>query len=131
MNRFVVMEAFIDEGNLIQMQCINIHASISAAYWHYPLDTKDRLWVINAKRLTTHTWDEVFYLMCYEQLVRLYIEGKNIEHRCMDVLQAYSYVDKSYELTTSGQDLIKQLCPPEALTVLIGKIESTSKMNMR
>ena len=135
MNRWLVLEAFADKDRKqdenVRMQVLNIHSSVSAAYWHWGQKGHEhRLFLIDLRKHKTYNWDMAFTFMCYEQLLRLESD-RRIETRVQSILISLDYIAPDLSFTNKGRELLAQLHTPKPLQVTLGHIQSTSKMKLR
>ena len=131
MNRYMVMEAHADRdailGERVRMQVLNIHASITAAFWHWPEDER-RLHLIDLKTRTVYSWHEAQRLMCFEQLKRL-DSGRGIGPNIGAYLQTCHLIDPSHVILAAGRELMAEYEPPPALIVPLGYVKSNSRLH--
>jgi len=130
MLRYQVIEAFAD-GDRVRIQPLNLHPTLTSAYWYYAPSMKQelasiRLQAIDLKRQVIFNWLQVEKLMMFECLKRL-SNHKGIDFRHAQFLLGLGYIDVNQSLTTKGFELIAEIERP-TLAVQLGHIKSTGKM---
>lgn len=103
--RFLAIEAYVDSDR-VQMQLLNAHQSVSAAYWHYPANFV-RLFLIDLRKGTTHSWRDCERMMFVEQLQRVQ-EGKRLEMPIVNALHAAGYINGGGDVSDKGRDFLAQ-----------------------
>lgn len=132
MNRWLVIEAFADKdlkrGENVRMQVLNIHSSVTGAYWYWGRKGHEhRLFLIDLRKMQTHNWDVAWLLMCYEQLSRIE-SGRRINADVQAVLITAGFITPSCAITDGGHELMAQFTNPPAQQITIGHIEKTNKL---
>jgi hypothetical protein len=130
MNRWLVLEAFADNGQ-VRMQILNIHASATAAFWYWGRKgSEHRLFLFDLKTRRVHNWDAAHDLMVYEQLKRLQA-GHKVAQEFRDYLIASQYISVLGAICPKGQALYDRIEPPPALRLVLNKVSSTTRSRLK
>lgn len=124
--RFLAIEAYVDSDR-VQMQLLNAHQSVSAAYWHYP-PHPTRLFLIDLSKGTTHSWQECEIMMYAEQLERV-SEDKQITPVIRQALHAADYIGSDGGITNKGREFLAQY-HKKPLSIIVAHIASQSKLHL-
>jgi hypothetical protein len=125
--RYLAIEAYVDSDR-VQMQLLNAHQSVSAAYWHYPPNFT-RLFLIDLRRGSTHSWRECERMMFVEQLQRVQ-EGKRLEMPIVHALSAAGYIGANGDISDKGRDFLAEYAR-ENLSLVLPYMHSTSTLNLK
>jgi hypothetical protein len=128
MNRYQVLEVFI-EHNDVKMQALNNHRSLLGIFWYYPVDTQDRLRVIDCHLNIVHNWQSVEKHMACEALKRIQ-SHRILDFRVMQYLYTMQYIDANNEVCQKGLELINEIERPTTF-LMLSHIKSSSKLLMK
>lgn len=124
---YLAIEAYVDSDR-VQMQLLNAHQSVSAAYWHYPPNFV-RLFLIDLRKGTTHSWRECERMMFVEQLQRIQ-EGKRIELPIANALHAAGYMNAVGDVSDKGRDFLAEYAR-ENLTLILPYLPQSNNVGFK
>ena len=132
MNRFQVIEAFVDDNN-VRMQALNLHPSCTSAYFYYPSHSKgefaiNRLKVIDIKRQVVFDWQHCEMLMLLEGLNKV-INNRALDNQHSITLHAHGLITVSGDITTKGNEFyLEHTRPAQIITLNHIKSDTTLKL---